>query len=151
MAEIVQKFTQWEPLRSNRWILNAGNVQPWLIKNVTLDSFVEEDEDKKKGIYTKVSFSVHNAIGYTIVPDDVILLKKLKLDFLDPTGVVVDGYDMNVEFETMKFKCDYADSGLLTHDFVFYVKNLTQFGYRADEKSEKEIIEKYKEKKKESV
>jgi hypothetical protein len=44
-------------------------------------------------------------------------------------------------------KCDYSDSGLLTHEFVFWVKNMEQFYVNVGEKSEKEIVENYKKKK----
>ena len=66
---------------------------------------------------------------------------------MDPTGVVVNGYDMNVNFEKMSLKCDYADGGLLTHEFIFYVKNLNQLFTNTGEESEKEIVENYKKKK----
>ena len=89
-----------------------------------------------------------NVIGYNILPDDIITLKKIKLDILDPTGVVVNGYDMRVEFDKMSFKCDYADGGILIHNFVFYVKNLNQLYSNIGEESEKEIVENYKKNKK---
>jgi hypothetical protein len=49
----------------------------------------------------------------------------------------------------MSFKCDYADGGILTHNFVFYVKNLNQLYTNVGEESEKEIVENYKKNKKE--
>lgn len=143
MAEKKFEFKLQEPLRTNRWLLNVGKVPTWLVRSTHLETFV----DKKK-TYTKLNFSLLNTVDYTIVPDDVIQLKKIKLEFLDPVGTTVNGYDMNVEFEKMSLKCDYADGGLLTHEFVFYVKNLTQLNTNQGEESEKEIIEKYKENKK---
>lgn len=135
-----------EPLRANRWILQLGKIPPYLTRNVVLET-VNEKKDKKSDFYTKLTFSLFNIVHYTIVPDDVIQLKKIKLEFLDPTGVTVNGYDMNVEFEKMSLKCDYSDSGLLTHEFIFYVKNLNQLNTNMGEESEKEIINNYKKKK----
>lgn len=148
MAELLMKTPiQEEPLRANRWILNIGNVPPYLFRNVNLESFLEKKDRKKNQIYTKLTFSIYNTVNHVVVPDDVILLKKIKLDFLDPTGLVINGYDMNVEFERMSLKCDYSDGGLLTHEFVFWVKNMEQFHSNVNEKSEKEILDNYKKKK----
>ena len=47
----------------------------------------------------------------------------------------------------MNLKCDYSDSGLLTHEFIFWVKNMEQIRSNVDEKSEKEIVDNYKKKK----
>lgn len=135
-----------EPLRANRWILHLGKIPSYLVRNVTLETITEK-VGRKSEIYTKLNFSLYNIVDYTIVPDDVIQLKKIKLEFLDPTGVVVNGYDMNVSFEKMSLKCDYGDGGLLIHEFIFYVKNLNQLNVNIGEESEKEIIENYKKKK----
>jgi hypothetical protein len=60
---------------------------------------------------------------------------------------MVNGYDMKVEFDRMSLKCDYADGSLLTHEFVFYVKDLNQLYSNEGEVSDKEFVEKFKEKK----
>jgi hypothetical protein len=151
MAEKIVDFKIQEPLRTNRWILNVGKVPAYLFRTVNLETFVEKEQRNPK-TYTKLTFSIHNTVSYTVNPDDVITLKKIKLDFLDPIGSVVNGYDMNVQFDKMNLKCDYSENGILTHEFVFYVKNLSQIFTNEGEDSEKEIIEKYKKKKeKESV
>ena len=145
---MTEKVFEWpqnvEPLRTNRWVLKIGKVPSYLVRNVDMESFMEDDKT-----YTKLSFSLMNVVDYNIVPDDIITLKKIKLEFLDPTGVVVNGYDMRVEFDKMGFKCDYGDGGILTHNFVFYVKNLNQLNTNVGEESEKELIENYKKNKKE--
>lgn len=144
MAEKIISFpSPVEPLMKNRWLLKVGNIPEYLIRDVDLESFVEDG-----GTYTKLNFSIMNIIGYTVIPDDIIGLKNIKLEFLDPTGVVVNGYDMKVKFERMSFKCDYGDNGLLTHNFIFYVKHLDQLYTNQGEKSEKELIKTYKENKK---
>jgi hypothetical protein len=143
MAEKISEFKLQEPLRTNRWLLKVGKVPAWLVRSTNLETFVEKGKT-----YTKLNFSLLNTVDYTIVPDDVIQLRKIKLEFLDPVGHVINGYDMNVEFEKMSLKCDYSDDGLLTHEFVFYVKNLNQLHTNVGEESEKEIVEKYKNNKK---
>jgi hypothetical protein len=144
---MTEKKFEWpqnvEPLRTNRWILKIGKVPSYLVRDVDMESFIDDDKT-----YTKLKFSLMNVVGYTVVPDDIITLKKICLEFLDPTGEVVNGYDMRVEFEKMSFKCDYGNDGLLTHHFVFYVKNLNQLHTNVGEESEKEIVEKYKNNKK---
>ena len=148
MAELVMKIPVFEePLRANRWILNIGKIPNYLFRNVSLKSFTEKKDKKRDQIYTKLTFSIYNTVNHVVIPDDVVLLRKIKLDFLDPTGMVINGYDMNVEFEKMSLKCDYSDSGLLTHEFIFWVKNMEQIRSNVDEKSEKEIVDNYKKKK----
>ena len=146
MAEKIVDFKVHEPLRANRWILNVGKIPAYLFRSVNLESFVEKDSKNPK-TYTKLTFSIYNTVGYTLNPDDVITLKKIKLDFLDPVGSIVNGYDMKVEFDRMSLKCDYADGSLLTHEFVFYVKDLNQLYSNEGEVSDKEFVEKFKEKK----
>lgn len=146
MAELIQKLPiSFEPLRSNRWILNVTDVPPYLIKNVNLETFTEKEGRKNFKTYTKLTFSIFNIIGYMVQPGDIIQLKKIKLDFLDPVGTVVNGYNMDVEFEKMNFKCDYSNDGLLTHEFIFYVRDLNPLYTNMGELSEKEITNKYKE------
>jgi len=147
MADLLRKMVIEEPLRANRWILNIGKIPSYLFRNVSLESFSEKKARKKNEIYTKLSFSIYNTVNYTVHPDDIVLLRKMKLDFLDPVGEIINGYNMNVEFEKMSLKCDYSDSGLLTHEFVFWVKDMEQFYNNRNEKSEKEILEEYKKKK----
>jgi hypothetical protein len=148
MAELVMKTpVHEEPLKANRWILNIGDIPPYLFRSVNLESFLEKKDKKRDQIYTKLTFSIYNTVNHVVVPDDVILLRKITLDFLDPTGVAINGYDMNVEFEKMNLKCDYSDSGLLTHEFIFWVKNMEQIRSNVNEKSEKEIVDSYKKKK----
>ena len=148
MAELTMKTPiQEEPLRANRWILNIGKIPPYLFRNVSLESFTEKKDKKRDQIYTKLTFSIYNTVNHVVIPDDVVLLRKITLDFLDPTGVAINGYDMNVEFEKMNLKCDYSDGGLLTHEFIFWVKNMEQIRSNVNEKSEKEIVDNYKKKK----
>ena len=150
MKESNLRRVEWpnpEPLKTNRWLLNVGNIPSYLVRNLDLETFTEKGKTN-----TKLKFSLMNIVGYTVVPDDVVTLKNIKLEFLDPTGHVVNGYDMKVEFENMSFKCDYSEDNLLTHNFVFYVKNLNQLYTNVGEESEKEIVENYKKnKKKEEV
>jgi hypothetical protein len=99
MAERILEWKIQEPLRTNRWLLKAGKVPAWLVRSTNLETFVEKGKT-----YTKLNFSLLNTVDYTIVPDDVIQLRKIKLEFLDPVGHVINGYDMNVEFEKMSLK-----------------------------------------------
>ncbi len=64
---------------------------------------------------------------------------KLKIEFLDPTGVMVNYYDMTVDFEKISLVGDYGSSDILTHKVEFWVKEIKSM-------DEDEALKAYKEK-----
>ena len=69
------------------------------------------------------------------------------IDFLDPTGVKIQHYDMKVEFNDLTLIGDYSDSSILTHEVTFWIKSMNP--YTIDKDIEKETFKNYTEKQKE--
>lgn len=108
-----------EPLKTNRWLLSVGDIKPYLIRNVKLNTV------NNNGNYLMVlGFSVMNTVEHIHNPTLIFDIKKIKLEFLDPVGSVINGYDMDVVLDNGSFKCDYSINDILTHEYVFYVTNL---------------------------
>jgi hypothetical protein len=121
------KFEVVEPLRSNRWVVKLSNTLQNIPEYVFSDFKLETEKIEIKGKTKqalKLTLHCYNTINFLLTPDDVIDVKKIKIDFLDSTGVVLNYYNMNVELEKMSLIGDYGDSSLLTHELVFWVKNL---------------------------
>jgi hypothetical protein len=121
------KFEVVEPLRSNRWVVKLSNTLQNIPEYVFSDFKLETEKIETKGKTKqalKLTLHCYNTINFLLTPDDVIDVKKIKIDFLDPTGVILNYYNMNVELEKMSLIGDYGDDSLLTHELVFWVKTL---------------------------
>jgi hypothetical protein len=131
------KFEVVEPLRSKRWLVKLSNtlqnIPEYVFSNFKLETEKIEIKGKTKQAL-KLTLHCYNTINFLLTPDDVIDVKKIKIDFLDPTGVVLNYYNMNVELEKMSLIGDYGDSSLLTHELVFWVKNLDSLIINEDNK-----------------
>lgn len=146
MANLIKKFPSYEPLMTNRWVVRTKesfrNVPEWVVKDFKIDT-VDIDNGKKKDTKAlKLTLHFHNMVQWLLVPDDVMYSKKVIIDFLDPTGVIVNNYTMNVEFDTFTLVGDYGDSSILTHEVTFWIKSMESLSSRTlDEKT----VENYKE------
>lgn len=122
MAKLITPVP-YEPLRTNRWLLSVAKIPEYLFSDLNIQTTM----DQKNVAYTKLTFSILNIINYVVSPQEVIYEKRIRLKFLDPTGVVVNGYDLDVEFEMMTLDCIYSDDSLLKHKFSFWVRHMTPF------------------------
>ena len=121
------KFISLEPLKSNRWLVKLPNILQNIPEYVFSDFKLDTEEVEIKGKTKqalKLTLHCYNTVNFLLTPDDVIDVKKIKIDFLDPTGYTVNYYDMIVELEKMSLIGNYGDGSLLTHELVFWVKNL---------------------------
>ena len=115
MAELIREMpTPWEPLRTNRWIIRMdGSNVIEKIPEYYFKSFKIENEKIGEGIKAKnalkLTIEVLNGVNFLLTPDMVMGNKKIKIEFLDPTGVTINYYNMKVDFERcdalMKAKC----------------------------------------------
>ena len=146
MAELIKKFPSYEPLMTNRWLVRTKesfqNVPEWVVKDFKIDTVDIENDKKKDTKALKLTLHFHNMVQWLLVPDDVMYTKKVIIDFLDPTGVVVNNYSMNVEFDTFTLAGDYSDSTILTHEVTFWIKSMESLSSRS---LDEEAMENYKE------
>lgn len=148
----MKKIVNFEPLMANRWIVNTQetfqNIPKYAVSDFKIETVdVESVKNKspKKGL--KLTLHFRNMAHWLLMPDDVMECKKVKIDFLDPTGSVVNYYDLNVEFNNLTLVGDYGDSSILTHEVTFWIKELNSMVVQED--LEKKVFEKYKKKKEE--
>jgi hypothetical protein len=87
----------------------------WELKTETIS-------ENKKGL--KLFLRHRNMVNFLITPEDIIGCKRIKIEFVDPTGVVSNYYDMTVESDNFRVKGDYSDDSLLTHESTYWVKDL---------------------------
>jgi hypothetical protein len=114
------KFTQYEPKRNNRFLVQFPeqfNVQQWSIKKINKPKFTDGKwEDIKiefvDPIAPSTSQSLFKIVEFlkTNVNDSKILFE-IKIKSLDPTGVEVEEWVVNVEkVSTINFgELDYGD------------------------------------------
>jgi hypothetical protein len=157
MAELIREMpTPWEPLRTNRWIIRMdGSNVIEKIPEYYFKSFKIENEKIGEGIKAKnalkLTIEVLNGVNFLLTPDMVMGNKKIKIEFLDPTGVTINYYNMKVDFENIVLDCDYGNGDLLTHTLTYWITNLhSMTTENIDEKAYEGYL-KNKEKEKEKV
>ncbi len=109
------KFTPVEPLRSNRFIINLNKevtVPEYLFR-----SFKIYNEGENLIFKTKI----FQTVNYSFNPADLFKITSVKIEYLDPTGEVVNGLSFDIQGSNLSFKNDYADDGLSTIDFQFVI------------------------------
>jgi hypothetical protein len=147
MAEVTREVVQYEPLRSNRWIVKLGDIPEWLMASFKLrnEKYVSNTGRKPKEMMgLKLDISMRNAIMHMVTPEDVMGCKKIKISFLDPVGVEVSYYDLSVELDTFDITGDYANDGLLMTECSFWVTGMDSSDSLT---KDEEVLKNYKEKK----
>lgn len=143
MADLEFKTGGIEPLKANRWIVKmfgtTQKIPEYTFKNWNLKT-ENIPESKNKGL--KLTLSQYNVIHFLMTPEDAIGCKKIKIEFLDPTGQLINYYDMVVVNESFEIKGDYSDGSLLTNEMSFWVKDIKSM---IDDKT----LENYKKRKEE--
>jgi hypothetical protein len=157
MAELLKEHVTYEPLRTNRWIVKTQetfqNIPEYAVSDFKIDTVDIEggyDRRKRKPIKKalRLTLHFHNMAHWLLTPDDVMNAEKVKIEFLGPVGDVLNHYDMDVEFDKLTLVGDYSNSGLLTHEVTFWIKQLNPMAIQKD--IEKEVFENYKKKKEEA-
>lgn len=157
MADLIKKMpTAYEPLMTNRWVVRTEesfqNIPEWVVSDFKIDTVdiegVKVTSRRKKRANKALRLTLHfrNMVNWMLTPDDVMNAGKVTIDFLDPTGVKVNHYDMTVEFENLTLVGDYSDSGILTHEVTFWIKGISTL---SGDNLDKVAFENYTEKKKE--
>lgn len=153
MADLIREMpVAYEPLMTNRWVVRTQesfqNIPEWVVADFKIDTVDVKDEKisrRKKRDNKALRLTLHfrNMVNWLLTPDDVMCAEKVTIDFLDPTGVKVNHYDMEVEFDNLTLVGDYSDLGILTHEVTFWIKGINTF---SGDNLEKEVFKKYTEK-----
>lgn len=153
MADLIREFKAFEPLKSNRWVIKMEGVTQeipeYLFKDFRLTTvFIKDEEHRgrkpklKKAL--KLDLTHYNTVHFLARPEDIMECNKIKIEFLDPTGVCVNYYDMDVELESYEMVGDYSISDMLTNKCSFWVKEVRSL---LDKDLDKQTLENYKKKK----
>jgi hypothetical protein len=157
MAELLKEMpVAYEPLKSNRWVVRTKesfqNIPEWVVSDFKIDTVdVEGQKTSRRKPRTdkalRLTLHFRNMVNWMLTPDDVMNADKIMIDFLDPTGIKVQHYDMKVEFDTLTLVGDYGNSDILTHEVTFWIKSMNPLAI--DKDIEKETFKNYQEKQKE--
>lgn len=150
MADIFMDIpTSIEPLKTNRWLIvlddTIQKIPPYIFTDFKLESELIEDKGvQKHGL--KLELNSINTTQFLLTPDDILNTKKIRIEFLDPTGVKLNHYEMDVELDKFSLVGDYGNGDILSHKVSFWVKKLDQLHLNGDVM--KETLENYKKNKK---
>lgn len=116
MANLMN-FKPIEPLKSNRWIIKT-------IPNI-IDSFLF----RKYKFYNdgdKLSFETefYETVDGVVVPNEIMNITDIQLEYLDPIGTVVAGYHIKIKGVNFIKEHAYDDDGLLVTQLFFVVKDV---------------------------
>ena len=115
----IENNTYFEPKKNNRWKLifpKKFNLPEWVVKATERPSYPFNNCKFKVILYDPITPSTTNTLIKLVDGNDGIKLKrfKLKLQMLDPTGVVVEKWKLldcvlnSIEWNPL----DYSDDGI---------------------------------------
>lgn len=123
-----------EPILSHRFDIeffdNKGNkikFHKQSVRNFNLCSVKFEDKVKrgfKDKNFLNLKIDLMNIVCNLINPAQIFDIKKIKIDFLGPTGVISDYYSMKVELDNFELKGNYGNDELSTYKLSFFVDYL---------------------------
>jgi hypothetical protein len=106
MSELLKKHELvYEPLRNNRFVIKfiGIDIPEFLFRSYKIFNNGSEI------IFTA---KINEIINYTLNPQDLFKLTDVIVEYLDPTGVVVNGLKFEVKGINFKQVLDYSDDDL---------------------------------------
>ena len=119
-----------EPMLENRFSIEFFNkskkinINSWTVRNFNLSSVKFDDKKLKGKNFLNLKIDILNVVGDMLKPESIFNINKIKLNFLDPTGIITDYYLMNVSLDEFELNGDYNNSALLTYKTSFFVDYL---------------------------
>ena len=110
-----ENFKAFEPLKTNRFLIRFNKdvfVPEYLFRKFKIIN------EGKKLIFTT---EIYETTEYSFNPSDLFKMTDIEIDYLDPTGVVVNGLRFEVVGANMEQKCDYGKDNLMLIKFRFVV------------------------------
>lgn len=140
MSELIENFSiPLEPLKTNRWLIRISDINPMVFSKFDLTTKFVDGK-----FITIFKTEIRNFVTKLQHPDQLVNAEKVKVELLDPTGTVVDYYDMVVKLKKIKLVGDYSTAEILTHKVSFYVKSIKTFDSDKElRESEKKALEGY--------
>jgi hypothetical protein len=104
-----------EPLKNNRWIIKFNEEVK--VSEYLFSSFSIKNEGEDFILKTKI----YETVNYSFNPKDLFKITDVYIEYLDPTGVVVNGMKLPVKGSNLSKKCDYGKDGIMTTNFRFII------------------------------
>jgi hypothetical protein len=111
----ITDFKPIEPLKSNRFIIKFNDEVK--IPEYMFRSFKIYNEGENIIFKTKI----FQTVDYSFNPSDLFKITDVTIQYLAPTGVVVNGLKFKPKGSNMKYKNDYVDDNLSIIKFRFVV------------------------------
>ena len=101
MTEVIKEFQSLEPLKCNRWIirLDGMDIGPFLFRKYKIYNEVDEI------IFLTEYFET---VQHTYNPKDLLNIVGVTIEYLDPTGVVVQKLKFDVKGLNFEMKQSYG-------------------------------------------
>lgn len=109
------KFEPIEPLVSTRWIIKFNeevNLPEYLFRNFKI---------KNEGDDFILKTKIYETVNYSFNPKDLFKITDVYIEYLDPTGEIVNGMKLPVKGSNLSKKCDYSKDGIMTTNFRFVI------------------------------
>lgn len=114
----MKTFEPIEPLKSNRWIIKT---KPLVITDFLFREYKMYNEGED--IILETSFL--ETILETYNPIDLMNITDLTIQYLDPVGNVVGGFDMTIKGVNFEKHHSYANDDLLITNLRFIIDTIT--------------------------
>ena len=120
----------FEPLKNNRWIIKFNEevkIPEYLFRNFKLinegETFILETK-------------IYETVQYCFNPKDLFKITDVYIEYLDPTGVVVNGMKLPVKGSNLFKNCSYSKDGFMTTNFNFVIdsENINMYYKNNDDK-----------------
>ena len=117
MEKKIPEFKNYEPLRSNRWLIETypTKINPYLFRKYKM--FNEGKEIIFKTEFFEIVQESYN-------PIDLMNITDITLNYLDPINEVVGGFKMLVGGMNFEKNHSYSNDDLLTTKLRFVIKEI---------------------------
>ena len=110
-------FEPIEPLRSNRWVIRTSPT-------VITDFLFREYKMYNEGEEIILEASFFESIIETYNPKDLMNITDLKIEYFNPVGDVVGGFDITVKGVNFEKHHSYTNDDLLITNLRFVIRDI---------------------------
>ena len=126
----MEEFVTIEPLKSNRWVIKTKPLE-------ITDFLFREYKMYNEGENIIFETSFFETILGTFNPRELMNITDLKIEYLNPVGEVVGGFDMTVKGINFEKHHSYSDDGLLTTSLRFVIDRINPLFVNKEETNAK--------------
>jgi hypothetical protein len=127
----INKWEYFEPLKTNRWIikLEGCDIKEYLFRRYRIFN------DGNKLMF---STEVYETVIHQMNPKNLFNIEQVKIEFLDPTGGVVNGLVFNPKTIQFEQSGDYGSDDVLNYKILMEIDQNTLHPIYIIEKEKKD-------------